>query len=439
VWEDSDDEKISCEKEPQRQGVSDRVREILQGGDAVGVGGGDTPNLSDHQTIARKRARSPDDEKANRSKERDVWIAKYAEFTSERIAAGGFAVNCDGLPMMVCVKCGEMKERTPDNFHPNKAGRTMKKWFSDDFPWMNNSARFPCRPCKAHLLRVRNNDPGGDAYLVRLVGRHKNISLEWAKQWFDLAAGALRCPATGGTLPFQKGNNAFSLGINSTALQFDTKYTLENKHALDDVEPCYQFANCMQTVTGPNKNKVVIIPSLREAYTELYKRVIETFEVGRAETELRGDETAKRMKATADFNHMTQSARKTDKKRGFYIDNNVSAVRVLDMVRLKHAVCCITGIVMTSFSASGGVRGPFDVHMNRIEDAWNSSDPKGHVEGNIEFTVRMFNNNRHISRKDFILLFLNQVLVPLPERVRTLAKEEYDAIPCSSRDAWKHV
>ena len=45
VWEDSDDEKISCEKEHQGQVTSAVAREILQGGDAVGGGvGGDTPD-----------------------------------------------------------------------------------------------------------------------------------------------------------------------------------------------------------------------------------------------------------------------------------------------------------------------------------------------------------------------------------------------------------
>jgi hypothetical protein len=44
VWEDSDDEEISCEKEHQSQGVSAVAQEILQSGDAVvEVGGGATP------------------------------------------------------------------------------------------------------------------------------------------------------------------------------------------------------------------------------------------------------------------------------------------------------------------------------------------------------------------------------------------------------------
>jgi len=59
VWEDSDDEEISCENEHQEHGVSAVAREILQGGDAVvvdGLGGG-TPDGVDWKKKMKDRAR----------------------------------------------------------------------------------------------------------------------------------------------------------------------------------------------------------------------------------------------------------------------------------------------------------------------------------------------------------------------------------------------
>lgn len=58
VWEDSDDEKISCEKEHQGQVTSAVAREILQGGDAVGGGlGGDTPDGGEWKKKRNARSR----------------------------------------------------------------------------------------------------------------------------------------------------------------------------------------------------------------------------------------------------------------------------------------------------------------------------------------------------------------------------------------------
>lgn len=60
VWEDSDDEEISCEKEHQSQGVSAVAREILQGGGAVvevGVGGGTPDGIDWKKNMYERRRR----------------------------------------------------------------------------------------------------------------------------------------------------------------------------------------------------------------------------------------------------------------------------------------------------------------------------------------------------------------------------------------------
>ena len=58
VWEEEDDEAISCEKEHQSQCVSAVAREILQGGDAaVQVGGGTTPTGVDWKKKMYERKR----------------------------------------------------------------------------------------------------------------------------------------------------------------------------------------------------------------------------------------------------------------------------------------------------------------------------------------------------------------------------------------------
>jgi hypothetical protein len=241
-----------------------------------------------------------------------------------------------------------------------------------------------------------------------------------------------RCWATGCTLPFQKGSNAFSLGVNGLVLQTE-KYNQKKDH--DIVVPVYQWANCRQSVCGPSGTKTIIIPSLREAYVEMYRQMIVAYQTGHEEMAKRGDAQSRLMKAHTDFGGMVYMARDSDKKKGLH--NNMTTSRLFDMVRAHHAICSTSGILMTSYSASDGVRGPYDVHMDRINDGF-SATPEGHVDTNIELKCRLFSNDQFITRKDFLLVFLNQLLVPLSERVRALAQAEYDAIPCSPRDAWKH-
>lgn len=336
--------------------------------------------------------------------------------------------------MMRCVKCGEMKERTTDFFTTAHVHGDLEKWFENVFPLMSNCASRPCNACFVLMTRDRLRDTEGDGWLYNVLAHYK-LPISWAKPFYALPVGVERCWATGGTLPFQKGSNAFSLGVNSTLLQTENTYDQNEGHDIKSVVPVYHFANCRQTVNGSDKTKVVIIPELRKAYTELYRRKIEAYQLGHTEMLKRGDMQAMKMKSREDFHHMSQNAKKSDKKRG--LENNMLPARILAEVRAVHAICFTSGIIMETFSTRGGTRGPYDVHMDRIEDGF-SLEPKGHVDTNVEFKCRLFNNEHYISPKDFLLLFLNQVLVPLPEDVRAQAQKEYDEMPCSSRDAWKH-
>jgi len=297
---------------------------------------------------------------------------------------------------------------------------------------------YPCNSCWARKSLLRIKDTEGDGWLLNILVKYPNVTLEWAKSQFEIPDCEEKCWATGCTLPFQKGSNAFALSINSTKIQIDKKYSRNNNHEKEDITFVYQWANCRQTVPGQNQTKVLIIPSLRLAYTTMFELVKESFDIGRLEMNKRGDEMARKMQAYADFGPMVRLAKEGDKKRGFDIKHNLTVKKFLEGVKKQHAICSTSGIVMTTFSACGK-RGPFDVHMDRIEDANSSANPKGHVADNVEFKCRLFNNACTITRKDFLLVFLNQLLVPLPDRVRALAQAEYDALPCSTRDAWKHV
>ena len=362
------------------------------------------------------------------------WVAKYEIVGVQAIKDAGYIVNASGLPMQRCVKCGEVKERTTDFFSAGTVGANLDTWFSKLFPSLRNGPKTPCNMCFAKISLSRVRDIEGDGWLRSLLTPYK-LPIEWGKWFYTLPPGVERCWATGGTLPFQKGSNSFSLSVNSKAIQTVGAYSQTRAHAMEDVVPVYFFANCRQTVGGPNKTKVIVIPSLREAFAELYRRMNEAFQAGRAAMEARGDEQAMNMNAWTDFMVMTRNAMIYDKKRD--LENDMSRDRLLDMVAEQHAICSTTGIVMTSITTSGGVRGPFDVHMDRINDGC-SLEPAGHVATNIELKCRLFNSEHNVTRKDFLLLFLNQVLVPVPENVRQLAQAEYDAIPCSPRDAWKH-
>ena len=376
----------------------------------------------------------PSKMKRKNHKERAIWITKYALLGPQAIIDYGYDMNDDGLPLQRCVTCGEAKERTTDFFTAQNVYGDLEKWFSRPFPSMSNSPGRPCNACWAVKERKRMHDVEGDAWLWKIAKRY-NLSIEWVKQQYTMPTGVQRCWATGGTLGYMKGSNAFSLGVNDTVIQTEGTYSQYNCHNIEDVVAVYRFANCRQTVDGANETKVVIIPSLRDAYTELYRRVSEALRVGRAEMENRGDVQAMKMKAKKDFSDMACNAKRRDTERGLV--NNMSSVRVLETVRTQHAICSTTGVIMTSFSASGGFRGPFDVHMDRLDDGY-SLEPKGHIATNIELKIRMLNNDYHITRKDFLLLFMNQTLLPVPDDVMAIARAEYDAIPCSARDEWKH-
>jgi hypothetical protein len=376
----------------------------------------------------------PSTRKRKNHKDRAEWVTKYQTLGTDAIVAKGFHSSIDGLPMISCAKCGVLKERTTDFFTAAGVNGDMEKWFSNPFPWMQNSATHPCNACWAVMRLEVDRDVNGDGWLRSLLRPYK-LPLEWAQAFYDLADDQERCRATGGTLPFQKGSHAFSLSVNSTVIQKEAAYSRKKWHEEKFVEPVYRFANCMQTVCGPGGIKLVVIPSLRLAYAELYRRRIEAYQLGPAELKRRGDEQANRMKASADFEIVAQHARNSDRQWGLAYD--MTSVRILDIVRAKHALCCTSGTIMETLSTNNGVRSPYDVHMDRIEDGF-SPVPKGHVNNNVEFKCRLFNNDQHISPKDFLLLFLNQKLVPLPLDVRLLAQSEYDAMPSSQRDAWKH-
>jgi hypothetical protein len=154
------------------------------------------------------------------------------------------------------------------------------------------------------------------------------------------------------------------------------------------------------------------------------------------ETDRLGDIHASKMRAS-DFINCTKRARENDAEKK--LDNDVSKEMLLELVRDQHARCATSGVFMTTLSTSGGVRGPFDVHMDRLDDA-SSAVPKGHTVANVAQNVkgRLFNNMYNITRKDFLLVFLNQIAVELPPTVRQLALADYYSIEPSDRDAWPH-
>ena len=358
--------------------------------------------------------------KRKHSIERSMWISKYN----------------GNIPLMQCVQCKEMKELTTDYFSAANVQGDFALWFNRRFPSFHNSASYPCLKCRAaNVLGARKVDD--NIWLKHIMARYPKLGgVSWALKQYSKPVGTENCWASGCTLPFQKvQGNSFMMSVNSKLIQRE-KYNWKIGHDMQDAVGVYAWTNCAQSVNGPLMTKVTIIPCLRTAYTELYKKVIESYELGREVMIRCGKKRAVLINATADFNNMVQAAKKRDKKQG--LNNNMCSLRILSAVRKQHVLCCTTGILMTSPSTCGGVRGPFDIHMDRIHDRTNSETPKGHTLDNVEFKCRLFNNDYQISRKDFLLVFLNQLLVPLPPRIRALVQTEYQAIPCSSRDAWRH-
>ncbi len=360
---------------------------------------------------------------------------KYADVPAAVIHAAGFGVGADNLPMLTCSVCDIPKERTTDNFSANHVkynGGTLDTWFEKPFPSMKNSAGYGCDDCYAAKMLIRNRDIVGDGHALSILGPYSKLSLDWMNE-----QKMLPCAATGSTLPFLDGPGPFGFGINSRTIQIDEKYTQKADHDAADCEGVFRFANVTQSVPGPKGTKVIVIESLRGAFNDLYAMMNNNYLRGQEETDRLGDIHASKMRA-ADFEICTKSAREKDAKKK--LDNDISKEMLLKLVRDQHARCATSGVFMTTLTTSGGVRGPFDVHMDRIDDA-SSAVPKGHTVANVAQNVkgRLFNNDYNITRKDFLLVFLNQIAVELPPIVRQLALADYYSIKSSARDAWPHA
>lgn len=57
-----------------------------------------------------------------------------------------------------------------------------------------------------------------------------------------------------------------------------------------------------------------------------------------------------------------------------------------------------------------------------------SGNTLGHLYDNVELKIYMFSADATLSRKQFLLVFLNQTLVDLSPRVRALAQADYDVL-----------
>jgi hypothetical protein len=367
-------------------------------------------------------------------KTRAEFVDKYADVPAAVIRAAGFGVGADNLPMLTCVVCEIPKERTTDNFSAHDVtynGGTLETWFAKPFPWMNNSASHGCDDCWAAKSLIRDRDIVGDGNALSILHKYPCLSLDWMNE-----QKMLPCAATGSTLPYIEGPGPFGFGVNSRIIQIDEQYTTKADHDVADCEGVFRFANVRQSVPGPNSTKVIVIKSLSGAFNDLYTMMITNYLRGQVETDRLGDIHAGRMRAS-DFQICTKNAKKDDSKKN--LDNDVSKEMLLELVRDQHARCATSGVFMTSLSTSGGVRGPFDVHMDRIDDA-SSAVPKGHIKANVAQNVkgRLFNSMYNITRKDFLLVFLNQISVELPPTVRELALADYHSIEPSARDAWPH-
>lgn len=406
----------------------------------------------------------PPEKKPRRMKnyiERDAWIEKYASVSDDAVHSKGLRRGADGIVEMQCVGCGEWKERTTDYFLANGVNGDLSAWFQKEWPWFQMGKQRPCKTCIARKLAERYDDVDGDGWIRHIMLKYTSvhepltdaekeqykISNKTSKRipktdhgirWANTQYTSGRCAVTGFTLPFQKiKRNAFSMSVNGKHVQ-PGKYT--QRHAADDIEPVLAFANCPQSVEGEydvdgKRTKVVIIPSLRDAFAQLYTLKIKTYTVGNAATMAEGTRRAAHM-TVDDFKNVTMHGVHKDKLQGLENDQSLTPTVVLERVRSQHGLCCITGVPFTTRSTNGGHLGPFDMHCDRIEDATNSDAPKGHVLGNVEFKIRLLNNRYQLTKKDFLLVFLNQNLVPLPDDVRALAQADYDAEPRSPRDQW---
>jgi hypothetical protein len=169
------------------------------------------------------------------------------------------------------------------------------------------------------------------------------------------------------------------------------------------------FANIRQGSTN--------IPDLRKAYATLYETMVADWLKTPEERMMEEDEVIKTIENPIPLVicNVANSSKREDTKKGHECDLKTSADVVvrLKAVRMR---CHTSGVLLSAES------GWNKVHGDRIDNAL------GHVDGNIEWKCALFMADYRLTRDQFLLGFLQQTRVAVPEAMRAQLESELNVV-----------
>ena len=390
---------------------------------------------------------------------REAWLRKFSsaltsvEGDISKLKTRFLTTECewrieDGhfIRYMKCVHCLRWKERTTDNFSANFKDN-IRKWFEESiagYEILKNCNSTPCKKCfqiiswAPHLVNkyVQLRPPKNPDY--------ENTPMGWFEYKWDIFEF---CPITG--LPksfFRLGpNKENGISINSKVIDSSEgrKYSPKN-HKNETTELCANFANVLQ-------GEYIPVLDWKPLYLNLIYLIEKGFdkyekaEYMLDEEEMMVEIVEKNWKrkpvengVSASYTNEIILYRKEVKQCHMVkiVDNHVAGNRRDDKNRSRENPCtrkelrqiyfdllieqgfrCATSKMMMTIE-----NGPYHFSFDRIDNSL------GHIPGNLQVVCRILNpaHGGNMNFKRFLNIFLNQVVVEVPEGVREICESWYD-------------
>ncbi len=337
--------------------------------------------------------------------------------------------NCrfqKGLNFMKCCKCGIWKERTTRFFHPHSKGAKQFPSCDAGYERLNNS----CRTCSQERYHARRQLP--KSFITNLIRQYKKDGL--TVKWFDATFAAQNGRGLITNAPMELVSN----GTNSVGI-----------HRLNNKEE-HVPNNCFLELQNLNVSQHSAIPSLQEAWKEVFTFLVKQFQepddqiahtafmneqlhmsgpdLGFSTTDLSSKEYSRKVRnyhlptilriairyhTKADirdysFQHIFEN------QTQLYQMTYKYAVKQLQVQNWK---CYYTGIPLTIDNL--WTRISFERQHN---SPWHFT-PSGEL-GRTVFICRLFNSARQLSRLKILQYLLTQIMVEVPSDVRQMVTSE---------------
>ena len=368
---------------------------------------------------------------------RDDFVAKWGKIATRDLAkiqaSKAFYYILNAILYLLCPLCKIFKQATTDNFTANHVSSYNNKggWI-DHFPHSFKLGSYGCNQCWARKLAIRDNDTDGEGYIRTIMHKYPQLHValtpaekeayasaykartgqtltkvprtDGGVRWFTAQLGK-ECWATGfAMLSKPVKGHPFNPSPNGLDIQ-EGGYSQKKGHAPDRTVAVCAFVNVQQGATN--------IPNLRKAYITLYETMVADWLKTPEERETEEDEVFKTIESPIPMVicHVASHSLEADTKKGRECDLRTGADVVvrLKAVRMR---CHTSGVLMSAES------GWNKVHADRIDN------DIGHVDGNMELKCTLFVADYRLTREQFLLGFLQQTRVAIPDGMRAQLERE---------------